>query len=125
MKKILPFIFLFFLTNTFAQVEKQNPQIDKIDILHYNFDIAVNDTSDIIDAYAKVTILFKQNTGNFYLELTGKSGSKGMETVFVGADKYQLEYKHKDNKLYIFDKQWNMMKKNIILVPLMFLYLQK
>ena len=107
MKKILPFIFLFFLTNTFAQVEKQNPQIDKIDILHYNFDIAVNDTSDIIDAYAKVTILFKQNTGNFYLDLTGKSGSKGMETVFVGADKYQLEYKHKDNKLYIFDKQWN------------------
>ncbi len=107
MKQILLFLFFFTLTITYAQVEKQNPQIDKIDVLHYNFDIAVNDTSDIIDAYAKVTILFKQNIGNFYLDLTNKSGSKGMETIFVGANRYELEYKHKYNKLYILNKQWN------------------
>ncbi len=107
MKQILLLLFLFFLTNTYAQVEKQNPQIDKIDVLHYNFDITVNETSDIIDAYAKVKILFKQNTGNFYLDLVNKSGSKGMETIFVGANRYELEYKHQDNKLFIFDKQWD------------------
>ncbi|HHB52008.1 MAG TPA: M1 family peptidase, partial [Saprospiraceae bacterium] len=107
MKQVFFFLFLFFSINTFAQVEKQNPQINKIDVLHYNFDITVNDTTDIIEAYAKVKILFKENTNKFFLDLTSKSGNKGMETIFVGADKYELEYKHIDNKLFIFDKQWD------------------
>ncbi len=107
MKQISLLLFLLFLTNTYAQVEKQNPQIDRIDVLHYVFDITVNDTTSIIEGYAKVKVLFKQNTNKFYLDLTNKSGSIGMETIFAGANRYELEYEHKDNKLYIFDKQWN------------------
>jgi hypothetical protein len=107
MKQFLLIVISFFYTNIYAQVEKQNPQINKIDILHYEFDITINDTTDVIDALAKVKVLFKEDATGFYLDLTSKSGRKGMEVVFAGANKYELEYKQKDNRLYIFENKWN------------------
>jgi len=56
MKKSLFYILLLLPLAVFAQLNKQNPQIDKIDILHYRFELKLSDTSDILIARTTVTL---------------------------------------------------------------------
>ena len=94
MKKIyLIILILFQFSNFFAQVNKQNPQLDKIDILHYDFEINLSDENNIINVLANVKVIFKQDVKEFFLDLKSVDNKKGMSVVFVGSNKYELEYK--------------------------------
>ena len=107
MKKIyLIILILFQFSNFFAQVNKQNPQLDKIDILHYDFEINLSDENNIINVLANVKVIFKQDVKEFFLDLKSVDNKKGMSVVFVGSNKYELEYKHENDKLFIYD-EWN------------------
>ena len=106
MKTFLILISFFFLSNIYAQIEKQNPQINKIDVLHYEFNIDLNDSTNVIYGYAKIKIVFLKDAKEIFLDLKNKTGKKGMKVIFTEANKYELEYKQTKNKLYIFENYW-------------------
>ena len=89
----------------FAQLSKQNPQVDKIDVLHYRFELRLSDTTETITARATINICFISNVKMFYFDLV--SNEKGMlvKDVYSGTD--QLIFNHEDNKLLIINDKWN------------------
>ena len=103
MKKIIAVvIFLLGLINLYSQGEKQNPQLDKINVLHYDFDIKITDQNDIIEVHSKAKIKFLKKSQSFFLDLKTQSNDKGMNvsSVFQGDD--NLKFKHEKDKLYIY-----------------------
>ncbi|MEQ8423249.1 MAG: hypothetical protein RIA63_00970, partial [Cyclobacteriaceae bacterium] len=70
------FILLIFLICGASSVSlatdpyKRNPSID---ILHYQFNIALNDTTNVVQGKAEVTILFKNPTREIALDLIEKT----------------------------------------------------
>lgn len=101
------FIVTFFTCFTLsAQLSSQNPQLDLIDVLRYRFELKLSDTTDLLEANATIEILFLKSTSQFYLDLNAKKGNKGMnvKSVFSGNDR--LQFKHENDKLYIFNNKW-------------------
>jgi aminopeptidase N len=77
------------------------PKNDAIDVTHYVFQLEVNDSTDIINGRAFVTILFKKPIREFELDLKNKDVSgKGME-VQVVLHNSKLAYTHRNNRLKI------------------------
>jgi len=98
---LLSIILLVFYTFVNGQVEQQNPQIDKIDILHYNFNIKLSDSTDNIEAIAKVKLFFKQKIDGFFLDLRSLRNEKGMKVSKVEISDQKVDYSHINDKLFI------------------------
>ncbi len=98
---VLSLILIMGIINLYSQAEKQNPQLNKIDILHYDFDIKLSDKSDLIVVTAGISLKFKQNIQSFYLDLKNKEGEKGMVVSSAMQGNDVLEYHQKNDKLYI------------------------
>lgn len=73
-------IFLFLTALSFAVSAQRS-----IDVLHYKFEINLNDESDTISGKTFIRILFIQNTNEIMLDLASLAKSKGM-TVFSVVD---------------------------------------
>lgn len=101
-------LFLLLLTNYFssAQTSKQNPQIDKIDILHYDFNVKISDASNEILAEAKVKVLFKENVKEFFLDLKSIEDKKGMSVFKVKSYGENIKFKHFQDKLFLTNDSW-------------------
>ena len=98
---VLSLILIMGIVNLYSQAEKQNPQLDKIDILHYDFDIKLSDKSDLIVVTARVSLKFKQNIQSFYLDLKNKEGEKGMIVSSAMQENEILNYRQENDKLYM------------------------
>jgi len=106
MKRISLIVFIVFVwINLYSQAKKQNPQLDKIDILHYDFDLKISDQSDIIEVTSVITVKFLKDTKSFYLDLETKEGDKGMTVSSVLQGSNNLVFEHKKDKL-TFSGEW-------------------
>lgn len=73
--------FLFFLSFSPAVAQLYNPLID---VQHYDFSLALNDDNNSIRGTAVITVLFRETTPQFKLDLTEKNGTgKGMTVLSV------------------------------------------
>ena len=93
----------FFLLSFFpVQGKDGNKRYPFIDIIHYDFSIAVSDTSNIIYGHSKISVNFigTVNTLEFDLKSRG-TGDKGMVVQNVTFDKGSLKWNHSDNKIII------------------------
>lgn len=106
-KIVLALFFILNFTWLSSQDNSQNPQIDKIDILHYDFDIKVTDENDKIFVKSKVTLLFKEKVKSFYLDLKTKENKKGMLVYSVKQEGLSLSFDHKDDRLFIYNDNWD------------------
>ena len=101
MKTYKLFILLFISQTMLAQFE--NKQLEKIDILSYDFSIAINDENDSIKGTTKVSFVPEFDTKSLYLNFKNinKKG-KGMQVLSV-TDLYDtaLIYEHKNDTLDI------------------------
>jgi aminopeptidase N len=100
MKKFLP-IFLLFSTHLFAQHEK-------IDVQQYQFELNINDTTDIIRG--KATIRFKalQQGDNVLFDLVGfdQQSGKGMKVTSIKEGSDDLKFQSQpDNVIINFSKR--------------------
>jgi aminopeptidase N len=78
---------------------KRNPAID---ILHYTFQLEVNDSTDVIAGKASVSIKFKKPTTEFELDLIGKDKSaKGMSVSAIMLDGKKLTFNHSSDRIKI------------------------
>ncbi len=73
-----------------------------IDVQHYAFAVALNDSTDEIAGDATVTIKFtRDGLATFFLDLASAAGGKGMTVTAVTADGSALAYSHRDDRLNI------------------------
>lgn len=101
MKFLVSFLALFYLTVILSAEEhcKVNPLID---IIHYEFNINVNDTNNIISGSARITLKFIGPVTSFDLDLknTDPSG-KGMTIKTVTFSGGGIEWHHRNDKIII------------------------
>jgi len=93
-------LFLFF---GLSQAQFDNKQIDKIDIVSYDFNIKINDTTDHIKASTRVEFIKLKPVKELILNLK-KFNQKGfgMQVSKISDDKSQpVDFKHENDKLFI------------------------
>lgn len=98
----LSLIFLFFASILISQNTKQNSQFEKIDILHYQFNIELSDSTNLIKGTAKLTVHVKNNLTHLDLNLKNISDKKGMKVINVESQNGKLNYLHKNDTLKIY-----------------------
>jgi aminopeptidase N len=101
MKKILSLIVLCLISvSLFAQ--KHQERFERIDVLHYRFEIQLNDVSNKISGLAHVTIRFKKATDEFSLDLVNLDAEGlGIKILTVVENNRRVTYKHEGNKINI------------------------
>ncbi|MEO7103000.1 MAG: M1 family aminopeptidase [Gemmatimonadaceae bacterium] len=78
------------------------PRQPAVDVQHYKFALAVNDSTDAIDGTATVSIRFlKSGVTSFFLDLATPVNGKGMTVTRVTSDSAALHYTHIDDHLTI------------------------
>jgi len=101
MRNIL-FISVILLTTNILDARdgyKRNPDVD---IIHYEFSVAVSDTNNIIYGHTLISVRFKGdlNTIDFDLRNITPDG-KGMKVRNLTFDKVPVKWTHKGDKLII------------------------
>ena len=90
-----------FLFNLTAQDHHQ--RFNEIDVLHYRFQLALNDQNDVVFGKAKIDISFLKPLSVFSLDLVGKSADaeKGMVVTEILRGDKKLSFDHIGEKLTI------------------------
>ena len=73
-----------------------------IDVLHYRFEIGLNDTSDIITGKASITLRFLKETDQLQLDLASAKENKGMaisSLMGTASDNKMLQHKQQNDKI--------------------------
>jgi aminopeptidase N len=101
MKPALLFLIIELLSGTISARDNYMPD-PLIDILHYEFNININDSTNIISGYAVITLKFNGIIQNFELDLKNpdKSG-KGMIVTFVTFSGGEIKWSHRNDKVSI------------------------
>ncbi|HEY5917197.1 MAG TPA: M1 family metallopeptidase [Chryseolinea sp.] len=78
------------------------PPNDAIDVKHYNFQLELYDSTDVISGTATIQILFKKDLTTFELDLVNKdSKGAGMTVSDVTLNGKSLQFDHQQDKLKI------------------------
>jgi aminopeptidase N len=97
MKNFLCVVLLLTCKTLFANTPGKN---EDIDVQHYNFELELNDSTDIISGRATVTVLFKKAVSSFELDLYTKDQKGfGMEIVSITSNQDPISFTHLKNKL--------------------------
>ena len=92
--------FFFMTMVTFAQ--KEIPNLALLDVLHYEFQIAVSDSSNEIHGISKIQIHFLKNQTEFTLDLVQKDADgKGMEVLDIVKNGAKIPYEQSGEQLII------------------------
>jgi aminopeptidase N len=101
MKSFFIFLIIFFSSISLSASDyyKVNPFID---IIHYEFNVNVNDTNNIIVGSSIITLKFNDITRSFELDLKNiNSAGKGMEVKSASYSGGNIKWFHKNNKVDI------------------------
>lgn len=73
------------------------------DVLHYEFYIAINDSTDRIEGRAKIQVIFKEVTDSISFDLTGlMTGGKGMRVTSVTQSADKIKWEQGKENLMVF-----------------------
>jgi aminopeptidase N len=101
MRALFAFLTFFFLVVCLSGMDryKNNPYVD---VIHYEFSINLNDTSDRITGSAAITVNFTGPVATFEFDLKNiDSAGRGMNVSSVAFDLLPFKWSHKDNRLII------------------------
>ncbi len=101
------FIGLVFMVGFFCgNAADPYPKNSNIDVRHYQFQLELNDSTDVISGKATVTILFKKAISEFELDLVNKtSKGVGMSVSHVFQDGNPLKFMHQKGRIKIILKK--------------------
>jgi len=101
MKKIFCF-YLFFMTSYFLSANDKYPRYLNIDVLHYEFALVLNDSTDNIEGRTSILIDFKDKADSVVFDLKGFDGDgKGMKVSSVFLNGEAIDWKQGEEKLLI------------------------
>lgn len=95
-------ILLVSLFSTSLSVSGQNHhnRWSRIDVEHYRFEIALNDSTDLINCSAEVSINFKSEMQDFSLDLVNlNAGGRGMKIKSITESGKEVSFVHQNNKI--------------------------
>lgn len=97
------FLGIFFLFVIPVKAISQNTVKENgIDIKHYLFELAVNDSTDVIDGVATITLKLTGNKKQFSLDLSSQNKlNKGMQVTEITSKKKAVAYQHKNDRIII------------------------
>jgi aminopeptidase N len=92
---------LFLFAMIANSVYSQNKSID---VQHYSFEIALDDSNNIIHGKASIDFVAKQSSSSVYFDLIGPndSNSNGMKVFKVLEDNRDLKFLQKDDRINIY-----------------------
>lgn len=95
-------LFLFLFTEKPA-AQNQGNRLNEIDVRHYVFDLKLNDSTDIIEGKATISIKFLQALNEFQLDLTSQDPPTGygMSVQKIMENGKVLSFQHVGEKLVI------------------------
>lgn len=100
MRRLLLFtlLSLFLLRPSISQ--DHHPRFEAIDVLHYRFEIDLNDSTNIIRGIADLDILFKKELDQFHLDLASfQNDGTGMKVEGITVDGKALQFLHQENQI--------------------------
>lgn len=97
MKK--PFLLLLLITSFFSAYSQKPDAV--IDVLHYTFNVSLNDTTDIIEGHALVSFKVLKPTKSILLNLVSISENKKGMVVLSVLDGQPISYQHNNDILKI------------------------
>ena len=101
MKPALLFLIIGFLSCTISARDNNRPD-PLVDVLHYEFNININDSTNTISGYAIITLKFNGITQDFELDLKNSDQSgKGMNVTFVTFSGGEIKWSHRNDKVHI------------------------
>ena len=93
-------VFTCFVMTAFGQ--KEIPNLEKLDVLHYDFQIAISDTSNEIHGVAQIEVQFLKNQQALVLDFVQKrADDKGMEVVKILENETNISYEQLGEQLII------------------------
>ncbi len=97
-------IFLCFTGIFYTSGQFANNQLDKIDILRYDFHIRINDTTDYIEGKTLISLKRKKPVKQVILNFKNQNKSGyGMHVLSITDDHQKpLKYKHLNDSLFVF-----------------------
>jgi len=97
--------FIFFITLYLTQLSAQNhySRFESIDVQHYIFEIHLNDSTNIIEGKATVSVKFLKPGRSLILDFVGRNDSTntGMFVSVVSTPGNPVKYNHQNNQLEI------------------------
>tara|TARA_R110001583_G_scaffold86860_1_gene226693 strand:- start:25588 stop:27180 length:1593 start_codon:yes stop_codon:yes gene_type:complete len=103
MKKSFILITLLLLTQSTITAQDYKQRFNTFDVQHYKLAIAVNDTTNAIDATMAVSLKFKKNIREFQLDLVKKDSitGKGMVIDSIYQNNVKVSFTHTNNNVTI------------------------
>ncbi|MEA1876730.1 MAG: M1 family aminopeptidase [Bacteroidota bacterium] len=99
--KALPSLLLMLFLPLFLFAKDPYPHIDKIDILHYKFEIQLNSETDKITGLADIRFRLSNPQNILVLDLIKKQNSTGMVVDSILMNEIPISFKHANSKLSI------------------------
>jgi aminopeptidase N len=101
MKPAILFLIIGFLSGSISARDNHRPD-PLIDVLHYEFNIDINDSTNIISGYSVIALKFNGITQAFELDLKNADQSaNGMIVTFVTFSGGEIKWYHKNDKVNI------------------------
>jgi len=102
LEKIVSFSLLLFLLSSTNAQENHKLYNPSIDVQHYEFNIALNDSNNNIQVHAFITVKLLENTNRISFDLINiNEDKKGMKVLEVNENKQPISFTHQDNKITI------------------------
>lgn len=99
----LSLLFFSFSIDNLSFAQNHEERFNSIDVLHYTFEIAVNDNNDTIKASAALQIAFKTKLDNFVLDLSNTNNEgKGMLIDEVLENEKPIKFNHQNDQIQLF-----------------------
>lgn len=100
--KYIP-LFILLLNIVFASAQNHYERFNSVDVLHYSFEIHLNDSTNIIDGKTTITAKFLNPVQIFVLDFVGKNDSTntGMQVSAVNSHGKTVRFSHENNQLRI------------------------
>jgi aminopeptidase N len=98
MRKLLLFFLLFPAGHSSAQ--KNEDAYSSIDVTHYNYQLELNDSNNIIKGLAEIDLICRKSGNRLTIDLSNKnSAGKGMEIAYVELNGRKTFFTHLNNLL--------------------------
>ena len=98
MKAFLIILCLTFSIGAFSQLKSNS----EINVKHYQFELTLSDSTDVIQGVARISVLFKKDVERFTLDLMNKtSDGKGMQVSSVATKEGKVSFLHEKNVLTV------------------------